>query len=415
MPTTTPKAWTFMVYNNYDDATIGAMHGDIAERMADVGSTEEVDLVVLCDDKPEECGGDPGFGSPLFHIPAKGSKKPLSNHPDWDNRERNLGDPQTLIDFVRFAKEHFPAQRYALVIAGHGCGWMPAAYDEPRVQQHLEKLKRVLTATAEASRSSTKTPIQLTISPDLTSRAEISALQLADALAEIATTLEAPLDVLAFDACFMQMAEIAFQIGDSARYQVGPEWYGLPWDYSDLCQRLVGQPEAGPEAVARIIVDAYQAAHPYTPRYTMSALNLAQLGTTRDRITALADAYLAAPLDPDELDELLTEVLTLDDAHSYRDLGMLAQRLSETGSQALREAATALCDHLHQQLVIRNASAGLEGASGLSITAPLPQILGEQEQQLYEELTMSQSTPWDDLLDSLARARQGTEESPSSA
>src|SRR5688500_10804118 len=46
------------------------------------------------------------------------------------------GDPQTVIDFVRWAVERAPADRYALVLWNHGSGWsaddLDQLYSQPR-------------------------------------------------------------------------------------------------------------------------------------------------------------------------------------------------------------------------------------------------------------------------------------------
>ena len=56
---------------------------------------------------------------------------------DAKNEEReNLGSdvdsgsPQTLLDFIRWAKQKAPAERYALTIWNHGSGWDPLDFDE---------------------------------------------------------------------------------------------------------------------------------------------------------------------------------------------------------------------------------------------------------------------------------------------
>ena len=41
--------------------------------------------------------------------------------------ELNMGDPQTLSDFVIWAMRNFPAARYALVLSDHGSGWRARA------------------------------------------------------------------------------------------------------------------------------------------------------------------------------------------------------------------------------------------------------------------------------------------------
>ena len=44
--------------------------------------------------------------------------------------EVDSGSPQTMLDFIRWAKEKAPAERYALVIWNHGSGWDPLDFDE---------------------------------------------------------------------------------------------------------------------------------------------------------------------------------------------------------------------------------------------------------------------------------------------
>ncbi len=35
----------------------------------------------------------------------------------------DMGNPQTLTDFVNWAKTFYPAQHYALIVWDHGAGW----------------------------------------------------------------------------------------------------------------------------------------------------------------------------------------------------------------------------------------------------------------------------------------------------
>jgi hypothetical protein len=42
---------------------------------------------------------------------------------DWG--ERNMGDKQTLTDFVSWSKTNYPADHYALYFWGHGRSWHP--------------------------------------------------------------------------------------------------------------------------------------------------------------------------------------------------------------------------------------------------------------------------------------------------
>ncbi len=48
---------------------------------------------------------------------------PASAVADWG--ERDMGNPQTLVDFVTWSKANYPADHYALYFWGHGWSWHP--------------------------------------------------------------------------------------------------------------------------------------------------------------------------------------------------------------------------------------------------------------------------------------------------
>jgi len=121
----TPKAkWTVMVYiagdNNLEDYVVK----DIEEELALVGSKEDIKILALADRGP---GYDTSRGdwqtTKLFYVTQGMLADAESAVADWG--ERNFGDPQTLIDFVTWSKDNYPADRYALYFWNHGWSWHP--------------------------------------------------------------------------------------------------------------------------------------------------------------------------------------------------------------------------------------------------------------------------------------------------
>ena len=47
-----------------------------------------------------------------------------------DLGEVNMADGQTLVDFVKWAMENYPADKYALILSDHGMGW-PGGWSDP--------------------------------------------------------------------------------------------------------------------------------------------------------------------------------------------------------------------------------------------------------------------------------------------
>ena len=92
--------------------------------LAPTGSSANVQVVALADRGP---GYDKSHGdwqtTKLFHVTPGMTAIPASAVADWG--ERDMGDPQTLVDFVSWSKTNYPADHYALYFWGHGWSWHP--------------------------------------------------------------------------------------------------------------------------------------------------------------------------------------------------------------------------------------------------------------------------------------------------
>ena len=120
-----PKAkWTVMVYISGDNNLESYVVPDIETELAATGSSADVQVLALADRGP---GYDTSYGdwqtTKLFHVTQRMTAAPENAVADWG--ERNMGDPQTLIDFVTWTKSNYPADHYVLVFWGHGWNWHP--------------------------------------------------------------------------------------------------------------------------------------------------------------------------------------------------------------------------------------------------------------------------------------------------
>jgi len=123
-PQRTQAKWTFMVYINGDNNLEKYVTIDIETELARPGSNTDVNVVAIADRNP---GYDNSAGNwtdtKLFYI--TGGMKATPENAVADLGEKNMGDPQTLISFVQWAKTNYPADHYALVLWDHGWGWRP--------------------------------------------------------------------------------------------------------------------------------------------------------------------------------------------------------------------------------------------------------------------------------------------------
>ncbi|HEX5840627.1 MAG TPA: clostripain-related cysteine peptidase [Anaerolineales bacterium] len=117
--------WTVMVYISGDNNLESYVVGDIETELAAISaSSTDVQVVALADRGP---GYDTSRGdwtqTLLYEVTTGITADEDSAADDWG--ERNMGDPQTLIDFVTWTKANHPADHYALYFWGHGWSWHP--------------------------------------------------------------------------------------------------------------------------------------------------------------------------------------------------------------------------------------------------------------------------------------------------
>jgi len=116
--------WTVMVYISGDNNLEDFVVSDIETELAPTGSSANVQVVTLADRGP---GYDTSRGdwqtTKLFHVTKRMLAIPENAVADWG--ERDMGNPQTLIDFVTWTKANYPADHYALYFWGHGWNWHP--------------------------------------------------------------------------------------------------------------------------------------------------------------------------------------------------------------------------------------------------------------------------------------------------
>ncbi len=224
--------WTLLFYLDGDNSIESFALVDFLE-MASVGSSDDVNIVVLLDRIDFVGDGDSTqFGN---WSDARRGLVEKNDQPDtsWGESigEVNMGDPQTLVDFVTWGMQEYPAQRYGVVLWDSGDGW-----------------------------SKNRTTQEKAVCRDQTS--DLDALQmheLRSAFEDIADGVGAPPDLIGFDAGLMGMAEVAYQLKDSAAVMVAPqeEIGNDGWDYTSFLSDLVTTPNVNAATLGTSIVDTY--------------------------------------------------------------------------------------------------------------------------------------------------------------
>jgi len=271
--------WTFMVYMAGDNNLDGAALRDIAE-MARAGSTKDVNILVQLDRIEDNL-------TRRFRITQGGGFKKDCIESFGDT---NTGDPKILYDFVKWAADNHPADRYALILWNHGSGWWEDARSRaagPAAKKPRRQLFRH--AFPQEHRS---------ICYDDTSGGDaLDNRELRVVLAGICVLLGRKIDLLGMDACLMNMVEVAYQLRDSVNVIVGSEieepFDG--WPYTEILSRLTARPRQDAAALARWIVKSYILSYKGKDEtVTQSAIDVNRIGEMTAKINALSESLLTA-------------------------------------------------------------------------------------------------------------------------
>ncbi len=283
--------------------------------------------------------------SPVIHA---------SNDPD-------MGSPAHLVRFVKRSIRQFPAKKVAVILWNHGGGRSGISWDDAS-GNHME------------------------------------VDQLGRAMSQVKLALGRKIDVFATDACLMQMAEVAYELKDSASVIVGSE-ETIPGDgfpYKDILTPLIADPGMSDEALGKIMVNAYGAY--YSDEVTLSALRTSALSefinllnTWVQTVSSDPKAFKAAS---SEITVNRTYHFQLTDSKDLCDYILSVNSLLP-GNSAAVSAGSALKSYIADDLIIRDtALPGVPRAHGLAIYIPDLRYNSAN----YEKFTFAEDSLWDDYL-----------------
>jgi len=299
----TPNAkWTFMVYLDADNNLEEVGIDDFLE-MAEVGSTDNVQIVVQFD-RVAGYSSEYGdwTGTKRFRVTA--GMEPTTASAEEDLGEVNMGDSNSLVDFIDWAKDEYPADNYVLVLWNHGSGWHSPG---PEAEPPAKAAESPVTAPTRES------PFTA-VCEDVTDADTLYNKEVRQAL----ESAGADIRILAFDACLMGMLEVAYEMRDVADILVGSELTepGPGWAYDTLLQDLVDDPEMTGNELAAAMVDHYMESYDNSS-VNLSAIDLSKVAALAEATFDLGDSLVAnwAHDDHTEMEQAATLVLNrLDEA-----------------------------------------------------------------------------------------------------
>src|SRR5688572_4396047 len=360
-PPAAQAKWTVMVYISGDNNLEDYVVKDLELELAPTGSSANVQVVALADRAP---GYDTSYGdwqtTKLYHVTQGMKADAASAVADWG--ERNMGDKQTLIDFVTWTKTNYPADHYALYFWGHGWNWHPGWVmldDTNNDTLDMDEVKAALPAIGF-------------------------------------------IDMVGFDGCNMASIEVqmlwrghATALSHSQEY-VG--WDGIEYDL--VLAQLAANPNMTADAVAiatsqsaskdktwsAVAVDArFDALITAVNQWSVALNNgLAANRTKYNRAFGATRSFWQAPMDKDLYDM------------AYEIKRLVSNQDIKNKSQAVMNAVNAVV--LHERHV--NAYADVHGITIYHIAKATEK---DSNYTYYRTLDFALQTSWDEFLDAYAR------------
>ncbi len=409
-------SWTVMLYQDADDQVLEKdifLDFNEAER---VGSTDKVNIVAQLDRFSGGYSGDGNWSSARrYYLTQDDDLNAINSQLVADLGEVNMADPATLVDFVTWAVDTFPADHYMLIMSDHGMGW-PGGWTDP----------------APGSKVSHTAPLQ-----KMVGNAMYTDL-LDDALAEITrqTGID-KIDIIGMDACLMGQLEVLSALQPYASYAITSEETepALGWAYTAFLQALAQNPGMGAEDLSKLVVQSYidydqrivddqaraaflsdmrsgyrsseQLAQILGKAVTISAVDLSKLPELMDRVNDLS--YAMQGIDQSAVAaarsyaQPFTNIFSKTGSSSYIDLGSFVQILKQKSSNSqVRQLADQVMAGIGDAVIAEKHGSGKAGATGIAIYFPNSTLYqspysGSQSYTLVAE-RFSQGSLWDDFL-----------------
>lgn len=403
-----------MVYSDADDEVLETdMFIDINE-MELIGSTDQVTMVAQID-RHEDFFDMDWHDTRRYRITQDDDLDTINSELIAELGEQNMADPQTLIDFVTWSVENFPAQRYALILSDHGMGWIGGWSDPNPAVPGPDGL-------------------ELTANGDLLLLNEID-----DALGTIRqqTGIER-FDLIGFDACLMAHIEVAIAVAPHAEIMVASQEVepAMGWAYAAFLDELTQNPSMNGRQLSQQIVETYiNQDIRITDTSARNRLieenwNSGTGVTKEDVITAFAEdvtlsAYdlTALPVFNSAFDDFIVAMTALpkpkisqavnnaqrftnifdDNKSPYIDLQNFANLLIDANNDpALNSSVTTLTTAIDDVVIFKTNGPSRPGASGISIHFPNSTLYESSiaGSTVYDQISQRFVTEhrWDDFL-----------------
>lgn len=349
--------WTVIVYSAADDDVLEEnMWFDINE-MELVGSTPQLNIVVQIDRYARGFTGDGDWTDTRRYLIQQDDNLEQIASPIVESiGEADMGDPQTLVDFVTWAVQNYPAKKYALILSDHGGGWTGGFSDMSAPNSSLTMPEIV--SSIEQIRQNTGVD---------------------------------KFELIGFDACLMAQIEVFGSLYQYSNYMVASEEvvpaYG--WSYAAWLGQLVQNPSMNGEGVSQSIISTYIVNDAYLTEVratsdeieqeeattTLSAVESARIpdviGAMNQFISAVASIDQTTVAEARTYTRSYFSLFGEDVSPSFVDLGNFSDVLaSMTDDSSVQGAAAQLRAAVASAVVSEKHGLNMSGSNGIAFYFP---------------------------------------------
>ncbi len=411
------ETWLVMLYQDADDKILEQdIYVDLNEAER-IGSSDNVHIVSQVDRFRAGYSGDGNWtDTRRYYLTYDPDLDRVSSQELMNLGEVNMASGDSLVDFVTWAVESYPADKHVLILSDHGMGW-PGGWTDPDPGGRGPDQVALAQSTGD----------------------QLFLMELDEALGEIRrqTGIE-KLELVGMDACLMGHVEVFDALAPHARYAVASQEVepALGWAYTGFLASLLADPDVDGSDLGQYIVSSYidddqritddQARAAWLGRggffglpsalqlsrqigddVTLAAVDLQKIPQVMDELNNLA--YLLQNDDQRGIAEArnyaqsFTSVFGRKVPPSYLDLGNLAGLIKEnTGAAEVRQAADALQASIDEAVILERHGSKKPGATGISIYFPNSQLYRNRTAgaQSYTEVAsrFAEESLWDDFL-----------------
>lgn len=390
------QTWLIMMYQDADDKVLERdIYIDLNEAEK-IGSSDRVHIVSQMDRYQGGFRGDGDWtDTRRLYVTQDQDLERVGSQVVQEIGEANMSSGQTLVDFMVWAINTYPADKHVLIMSDHGMGW-PGGWTDP----------------SHPGRGEHDIPLAQVLGD------ELYLMEIDDALGQVrAETGIDKFEMIGMDACLMGHLEVFSALAPHANYAVASQETepALGWAYTSFLAGLQQNPDMSGADLSRLIVDSYiredqrivddaerakfvgqgsplgglfgmlggpspqQIEAQLSQNMTLSAVDLSQIpalnASFNDLAFNLQRVDQRAVAQARNYSQSFTSVFGSNVPPSYIDIGHFAQVIRQASrDQALNQSLDQVLAALGQAVIAEKHGPKKPGATGISIYFPNSQL-----------------------------------------